>query len=479
MTTPYFGEQKPEATLGAYFKAQAEGLDSPNGDFLPCSLEGYLRKEEAERRSFGTLIEPRSERSNVLVVWNGKAQWYVDEVFYRLEGVDGWTRGACADVVEGSLAAARAHVVRRDGPRRGTPGSPPPCGEAQKKNIAGMSDPEASPHRSQGRCGRHPGRRVTPRPARLRGVAGQPRSLTMSLLHRFTASTLALLLAGGAPACGGAPSDLEDSREAEARAGSALVDKKAALLSAINATIKNNLNVRGKFAQAVTAKLPVAPIISVVGNHFQVAIPVTEVVKEPLVMSAIVAAAGGVLTTSDVTAMAPDAKLLASLKKVVYENILTQYEYAGMVPTYHPVVLEDISGLYNELFEMGATDLFGVDDVLILGAALAGAATGAAIGYALFGDFDGDGTANYEDKAPRDPNKSFRFPPWKEGGSIYVPVAYNAQEALDLTGMLMAKLTQPGALAIDPQVANNRIQAAPGPFVTFVGGAQARLAFLP
>ncbi|WP_244238081.1 hypothetical protein [Corallococcus terminator] len=100
---PCFGDPKPETTLGAYFKAQAEGLDLPGGDLLPRSLDGYLHHDEAERRAFGTLVEPRSERSSVLVVWNGKAQWYVDEVFYRLEGVDGWTRGACADVVEGSL----------------------------------------------------------------------------------------------------------------------------------------------------------------------------------------------------------------------------------------------------------------------------------------------------------------------------------------------------------------------------------------
>ncbi|CAM3550674.1 hypothetical protein G4177_32360 [Corallococcus sp. ZKHCc1 1396] len=100
---PCFGEHKPDTTLGAYFKAQALGLDSPEGALLPSSLEGYLRHEEAERRAFGTLVEPGSEHSSVLVVWNGRVRWYVDAVFHRLEGVEGWTRGACVDVVEGSL----------------------------------------------------------------------------------------------------------------------------------------------------------------------------------------------------------------------------------------------------------------------------------------------------------------------------------------------------------------------------------------
>ncbi|ATB51064.1 hypothetical protein [Corallococcus macrosporus] len=99
---PYFREQKPSTTLAAYFKAQAVGA-SKLRELLPRDLTGYLRSPAEERRFFSTLIEPETQPTSVLVVWNGDTQWYVDNVFYHLERADGWTRRDCTDVVEGSL----------------------------------------------------------------------------------------------------------------------------------------------------------------------------------------------------------------------------------------------------------------------------------------------------------------------------------------------------------------------------------------
>ena len=78
----------------------------------------------------------------------------------------------------------------------------------------------------------------------------------MSLIHRFTTFTLAILLAAGALACGGTPSELDDAPEAERHAGSALIDKKKALLEAIRVTIQTHPNVRAKFALPALPALP-------------------------------------------------------------------------------------------------------------------------------------------------------------------------------------------------------------------------------
>ncbi|MBN8465231.1 hypothetical protein JYJ95_01805 [Corallococcus exiguus] len=101
---PYFHEEKPTTTLGAYFDAQSKGFDFLRNAFFPRSLDGYNSRNEAERRSFTTLLEAASPRSHVIVAWKDERHWYVDELFHRLEGVDGWSRGEWAEVVEGSLA---------------------------------------------------------------------------------------------------------------------------------------------------------------------------------------------------------------------------------------------------------------------------------------------------------------------------------------------------------------------------------------
>jgi hypothetical protein len=68
----------PVTTLGAYFEAQAV-LD------------------ETERR----LSSPRSQ---VLVAWRDVRRCYVDEVRYRIEGLDDWARGEWSEEVDGSFA---------------------------------------------------------------------------------------------------------------------------------------------------------------------------------------------------------------------------------------------------------------------------------------------------------------------------------------------------------------------------------------
>ncbi|NPC69894.1 hypothetical protein HPP05_09045 [Corallococcus exiguus] len=95
---PSFHEEKPTTTLGAYFEAQSKGID------FPRSLDGYNSHDEAERRTFTTLLEAAPPRSHVIVAWRDERHWYVDELFYRLEGVDGGSRGEWTEVVEGSLA---------------------------------------------------------------------------------------------------------------------------------------------------------------------------------------------------------------------------------------------------------------------------------------------------------------------------------------------------------------------------------------
>lgn|GEM_PF-6304827 len=100
---PYFRETKPDTTLGEFFKAQAASDSSRLRELLPASLEGYLRHPEDTRPSLGTLIEPHSQPTSVLVAWSGEQHWYTDQVFYRMEAIDDWKHGACTDVVEGSL----------------------------------------------------------------------------------------------------------------------------------------------------------------------------------------------------------------------------------------------------------------------------------------------------------------------------------------------------------------------------------------
>ncbi|MFY2559326.1 hypothetical protein ACN469_16965 [Corallococcus terminator] len=100
---PYFRETKPATTLGEFFKAQAAHDPARLRKLLPTSLEGYLRHPVDSRQSLDILVEPQSQSMSVLVAWSGETQWYTDQVFYRLEGIDGWKRGAGTDVVEGSL----------------------------------------------------------------------------------------------------------------------------------------------------------------------------------------------------------------------------------------------------------------------------------------------------------------------------------------------------------------------------------------
>ncbi len=105
---PYFGEVKPATTLGAYFQARAAGGGSLR-ELLPGGLEAYLRHDERESRPyFSTLIEPSSMASHLLVVWYGDP-WYVDNVFYRLEGLGGFQAPPYTDVVEGTLEAFLRH----------------------------------------------------------------------------------------------------------------------------------------------------------------------------------------------------------------------------------------------------------------------------------------------------------------------------------------------------------------------------------
>ncbi|MCP3057377.1 hypothetical protein LXT21_01145 [Myxococcus sp. K38C18041901] len=98
---PYFGETKPDTTLGAFLEEQEAHAGSAERAPFPSNLEGYLRHPASERREFRTLVEPQSPFRDLLVVRRGEARWYVDEVFYRLEGLPGWAPGACTDVVEG------------------------------------------------------------------------------------------------------------------------------------------------------------------------------------------------------------------------------------------------------------------------------------------------------------------------------------------------------------------------------------------
>ncbi|MBZ4398899.1 MULTISPECIES: hypothetical protein [unclassified Myxococcus] len=98
---PYFGETKPDTTLGAFLEEQEAHAGSAQRALFPSNLEGCLRHPAEERRQFRTLVEPQSQYTDLLVVRRGDARWYVDEVFYRIESLSGWASGARTDVVEG------------------------------------------------------------------------------------------------------------------------------------------------------------------------------------------------------------------------------------------------------------------------------------------------------------------------------------------------------------------------------------------
>ncbi|MFY1825036.1 hypothetical protein ACN47A_03920 [Myxococcus fulvus] len=133
---PYFGETKPDTTLGAFLEEQETHGGSAHRALLPSNLEGYLRHAAEERRAFRTLVEPQSQYTDLLVVRRGDAQWYVDEVFYRLEGLEDWAQGACTDVVEG-----RFEDFRRFSPL---------VQLRLHEGLPWLAHPEAAPARSAG-----------------------------------------------------------------------------------------------------------------------------------------------------------------------------------------------------------------------------------------------------------------------------------------------------------------------------------------
>lgn len=308
----------------------------------------------------------------------------------------------------------------------------------------------------------------------------------MSFRHRIIAPMLSLLLAALAPACVAAPESADDvQEEAVESAASALQQKSAALAQAMNAVIQQDPAARQKFAQAALVGLPVAPIVSVLGNRYQVLIPVRSVLQDPAVKSAILAASGPVLTADDVATLGIDAHILASLKQERLKLIVQQYEYAGYTPAYGAELVDAMAFTYDEMMQMAACDLFVADDIALAAAMATAFLGGATLGWAIctwhwdHSDDDGDGVLNKDDKHPYDKNKEFRYPPWLETGSLWTPFASDAQQAIDVTGALFSRLIPPGANAIDPAFADSRIQSAPGMMVTFPGGVQARLAFLP
>ena len=105
-------------------------------------------------------------------------------------------------------------------------------------------------------------------------------------------------------------------------ASSALVGKPDMLQMALTTVIRNNPTVRGIFSQAVKNRIPVAPMLSVLGDRVQLVISVKDLVEDPIVSAAILAEAGGGLTTEDLTVLSPDAFQLVTLRSDLYETIL-------------------------------------------------------------------------------------------------------------------------------------------------------------
>ena len=103
---PYFREQKPETTIGAFIDAMASGRDELKRALLPRSLEGFLTHPKHERQTFATLVDPETSERSLTVVWLDDEHWYVDSMFYRSSGLDvaKLARGGCVDLFQGSFS---------------------------------------------------------------------------------------------------------------------------------------------------------------------------------------------------------------------------------------------------------------------------------------------------------------------------------------------------------------------------------------
>ena len=310
----------------------------------------------------------------------------------------------------------------------------------------------------------------------------------MNFSRRLTASISALLLAVMTPACVATPIDapVDAVQEAEvSEASDALSIKAQALQMAITTAVRTNPTVRSKFSQITTARIPLAPIVSVLDDRVQLLVSVQDLVNDATVKPVILQAAGGALTSNDLIALAPDAFEMVTLRTDFYESIQAHYENLGLQMAYDPDVIMNIGVSYQELFALGALDIAVADDIAIAMVVLtaAGLAWGAYTWWWDHQDDDGDGVLNKDDDYPYDGRKQskddFRYPPWLEGQYIYAPLASDGQWAIDVTGMLFTRFVPPNANAISPVHANTMIQNSPGPVVTFANGPQARLAFLP
>lgn len=83
---PCFKETRPVQTLKGYFDLAAAPHLTAWRDFLPRHLEGYQSFPEADRVTFGSLIEYQKYPPNSIeIVWLSPDQWYINNVFYHAD----------------------------------------------------------------------------------------------------------------------------------------------------------------------------------------------------------------------------------------------------------------------------------------------------------------------------------------------------------------------------------------------------------
>ena len=100
---PYFGEAKPNTTLGAFVDATG----AAKAALLPKNLDALSALPTSTRANQATLADAELAKfERVVVVWLDARRWYVDQVFYRFERFDplGLPQGPCDEVMDGSLA---------------------------------------------------------------------------------------------------------------------------------------------------------------------------------------------------------------------------------------------------------------------------------------------------------------------------------------------------------------------------------------
>ncbi|MFO0656196.1 MAG: hypothetical protein U0787_14085 [Polyangia bacterium] len=100
---PYFGEAKPNTTLGAFVDATG----AAKAALLPKNLDALSALPTSTRANQATLADAGLAKfERVVVVWLDARRWYVDQVFYRFERFDplGLPQGPCDEVMDGSLA---------------------------------------------------------------------------------------------------------------------------------------------------------------------------------------------------------------------------------------------------------------------------------------------------------------------------------------------------------------------------------------